>query len=64
MFASALSEGGSTLYVGGKFTPVQENLPPRPGRATKSWNPPVTGNGAVVSPPAGRYATATFIKFH
>jgi hypothetical protein len=59
VFASALSEDGKTLYIGGKFTSVRENPPGVAGRslavsnvaaidvatgeALDSWTPQVTG---------------------
>jgi hypothetical protein len=59
VFATALSEDGGTLYIGGKFTRVRENPPGIPGdsvevsnvaaidvatgAALKSWTPQVTG---------------------
>jgi hypothetical protein len=64
VFATALSEDGSTLYVGGKFTAVRENPPGVPGAsvtvsnvaaidvatgtAISTWTPQVTGTGAAV----------------
>ncbi|MGH3145250.1 MAG: hypothetical protein ACRDTR_05560, partial [Rubrobacter sp.] len=64
VFASALSEDGDTLYIGGKFDRVRENPPGVPGasfavsnvaaidvatgEAIPTWNPQVTGEGAVV----------------
>jgi hypothetical protein len=43
VFATALSEDGSTLYIGGKFTRVRENPPGIPGPAPASpsamWQP-------------------------
>jgi hypothetical protein len=62
--ATALSEDGSTLYIGGKFTSVRENPPGVPGAsvvvsnvaaidvatgaAIPTWTPKVTGDGASV----------------
>jgi hypothetical protein len=64
VFASALSEDGQTLYVGGRFTRVRENPPGvagpelvvsnvaaidvRTGAAVRTWAPKVTGDKAVV----------------
>lgn len=64
VFATALSEDGQTLYVGGRFTAVRENPPGQPGgtvsvrnlaaidvatgAAIRTWRPQVEGTGAVV----------------
>ena len=64
VFDTELSEDGSTLYIGGKFTRVRENPPGVAGRsfaangvaaidvatgeATSGWNPNVTGGAATV----------------
>jgi hypothetical protein len=64
VFDTELSEDGSTLYIGGKFTRVRENPPGVAGRsfavnsvaaidvstgeAISSWNPKVTGGTATV----------------
>jgi beta-propeller uncharacterized protein DUF5122 len=64
VFATALSEDGNTLYIGGKFTKVRENPPGVPGdsvsvsnvaaidvttgAAIPTWTPQVTGYGAEV----------------
>jgi hypothetical protein len=64
VFATALSEDGDTLYIGGKFDLVRENPPDVPGArvrvsnvaaidvatgaAIPTWTPQVTGDGAVV----------------
>ncbi len=64
VYATALSEDGGTLYIGGKFNRVRENPPGVPGisrsvsnvaaidvatgAALRTWRPQVTGDGAVV----------------
>jgi hypothetical protein len=64
VFDTELSEDGSTLYIGGKFTRVRENPPGVAGRsfavnsvaaidvatgeAISTWNPKVTGGNAKV----------------
>jgi Domain of unknown function (DUF5122) beta-propeller len=63
VYATALSEDGSTLYIGGKFTSVRENPPGTEGLSRRvsnlaainledgkalRWKPQVTGDGAVV----------------
>src|ERR671916_2415445 len=64
VFASALSEDGQTLYIGGRFTRVRENPPGvagpevvvsnvaaidvKTGAAVSTWAPKVTGDKAVV----------------
>jgi outer membrane protein assembly factor BamB len=63
VYATALSEDGSTLYIGGKFTRVRENPPGMEGLSRRvsnlaainledgkalRWKPQVTGDGAVV----------------
>jgi hypothetical protein len=64
VYATALSEDGSTLYIGGNFTRVRENpsgeigsayrvsdlaaIDVATGTALRAWRPLVTGDGAVV----------------
>src|SRR5215211_5578154 len=64
VFDTELSEDGSSLYIGGKFTRVRENPPGVAGRsfaanslaaidvatgeAISTWNPNVTGGDASV----------------
>ncbi len=64
VYATALSEDGKTLYIGGKFSRVRENPSGVPGisrtvsnvaainvetgAAIRTWRPQVTGDGAVV----------------
>src|SRR5918993_250442 len=64
VYATALSEDGKTLYIGGKFSRVKEDPSGEPGisrpvsnvaaidvetgRAIRTWRPQVTGDGAVV----------------
>jgi hypothetical protein len=64
VYATALSEDGSTLYIGGNFSRVRENPRGTPGpsyavsnlaaidvatgAALRDWKPEVTGDGAVV----------------
>lgn len=64
VYATALSEDGNTLYIGGKFTQVRENPSGTPGETlavnnvaainvergvpVRTWNPRVTGGEATV----------------
>jgi hypothetical protein len=64
VYATALSEDGNTLYIGGKFTRVRENPPGVPGAsvvvskvaaidvatgaAIRAWTPQVTGGSSAV----------------
>jgi hypothetical protein len=64
VYATALSEDGKTLYIGGDFSEVMQNPPGVPGIvrsvsnvaainvetgvAIRTWRPRVTGDGAVV----------------
>jgi hypothetical protein len=64
VYASALSEDGKTLYIGGKFTKVKEKrtdgaiigrtvsnvaaIDVASGNLIRTWRPQVTGDGAVV----------------
>jgi hypothetical protein len=64
VYATALSEDGKTLYIGGDFSEVRQNPPGVPGinrnvsnvaainvetgAAIRTWRPRVTGDGAVV----------------